>query len=324
MSEWRSVVAISGGVGGAKLVHGLAAALPADALTVAVNTGDDFVHWGLTVCPDLDTVMYTLSGLAHVERGWGLAEESFGALTMVERYGGPAWFKLGDRDLGTHLTRSQWLAEGRLLSEVTESLCRALGIEQHVVPMADRPRPTYIATADGRHLSFQHWFVRERCAPAITSVEYRGTSTPAPAMMAAIERAELIVICPSNPYVSVDPVLSLDGVAQALAGKLIVAVSPIVAGRAIKGPLAEMIPALDCRRPSAAAVLGHYREHYEASGLELAGFVAAREDEPELAGAVGTPDSRRVQILATDIVMSNVPSRTRLAREVLAFAGTLR
>ena len=320
MSGWRSVLALSGGVGGARLVHGLSAALPADALTVAVNTGDDFTHWGLTICPDLDTVMYTLSGLAHTERGWGLAEDSFTALGMVERYGGPAWFRLGDRDLGTHITRSQWLAEGRSLCEITTSLCRALGIEASVIPMADTPRPTYIATADGRHLSFQHWFVRERCAPAIASVEYRGSTTPAPAFLAAIESAELIVICPSNPYVSIAPMLTLDGVVPAMAGKLVVAVSPVVHGRAVKGPLAEMIPAIDCRAPSAAAVLAHYRERYEDSGLRVAGFVLASGDETELSG-VGSDSAR---ILATDIIMSDIPDRARLAREVLTFAETLR
>lgn len=320
MSEWRSVLALSGGVGGARLVHGLNARLPAGALTVAVNTGDDFVHWGMTICPDLDTVMYTLSDLAHVERGWGLAEESFAALDMVARYGGPAWFRLGDRDLGTHITRSQWLAEGRSLCEITGSLCRALGIEATVMPMADEPRPTFIVTDDGRQLSFQQWFVRERCAPAIASVEYRGTSTPAPAFLAAIERAELIVICPSNPYVSIAPMLTLDGVVPAMAGKLVVAVSPLVHGRAVKGPLAEMIPTLDCRSPSAAAVLAHYRERYHDLGLSVAGFVVARGDEAELSDAV----SGTTRILATDIIMSDIPARARLAREVLAFAETLR
>lgn len=320
MSGWRSVLALSGGVGGARLVHGLNAALPAGALTVAVNTGDDFVHWGLTICPDLDTVMYTLSGLAHEERGWGLAEESFSALGMVERYGGPAWFRLGDRDLGTHITRSRWLAEGRSLCEITDSLCRALGIDATVIPMADEPRPTYIATADGRQLSFQQWFVRERCAPVIASVEYRGTHTPAPAFLAAIERAEVIVICPSNPYVSIAPMLTLDGVVRAMTGKLVVAISPVVHGRAVKGPLAEMIPTIDCRPASAAAVLAHYRERYEDQGLYVAGFVLASGDEDEIAG--GPPDSAR--ILATDIVMPDLPGRARLAREVLAFAETLR
>lgn len=338
MSEKRPVLALSGGVGGARLVHGLAAALPADALTVAVNTGDDFVHWGLTVCPDLDTIMYTLSDLADVSRGWGLAEESFGALAMVERYGGPAWFKLGDRDLGTHLTRSQWLNEGRSLTEVTERLCRALGIGPRVVPMADEARPTYIVTADARTLPFQDWFVRERCAPAIIDVEYRGTRTPAPAMMAAIAHARLIVICPSNPYVSIDPILTLDGVVEAMAGKPVIAVSPIVHGRAVKGPLAEMMPALSPalsgagdsgrdrstdRGASAAAILGHYRARHERRGLHLAGFLVAPGDEAAIAQVASASSERDTKILATDIIMTNVAERERLAREVLAFAETL-
>ena len=321
MSEFRSVLAISGGVGGARLVHGLSAMLPADALTVAVNTGDDFVHWGLTVCPDLDTIMYTLSGLAHVARGWGLAEESFGALAMIERFGGPAWFQLGDRDLGTHLIRSLWLAEGRSLSEVTETMCQALGVGPTVIPMADEPRSTYIDTADGRQLPFQQWFVRERCMPDIVGVTFRGTATPAPAMMAAIAGADLIVICPSNPYVSVDPILTLDGVVAAMADKPVVAVSPIVHGRAVKGPLAEMIPAVEHRRASATAVLAHYRESYEAGGMRLAGFVVALGDEREAASAAGDAGPK---ILATDVVMPDIPGRERLARTVLRFAESLR
>lgn len=309
-----SVVALSGGVGGARLVHGLAMALPADALSVVVNTGDDFVHWGLTICPDLDTVMYTLADLSDRERGWGLAGETFSALAMVERYGGPSWFMLGDRDLGTHLVRTQALAAGQSLTQATLHACRALGVGPRLLPMADLPRPTHIITADGRALIFQEWFVRERC-PAVARVESRGTDQPAEAALAAIERADLIIIGPSNPYVSIDPILSLSGVREALRGKLVVAVSPIVEGRAVKGPLAEMLQTVDSAQPGAAAVLAHYQRRY---GDIISGFVVAPGDIDECA-----PLIERARLFGTDIIMRDLPGRERLAREVLAFAGAL-
>ena len=306
-SPSASIVALSGGVGGARLVHGLSRALPAGALTVIVNTGDDFEHWGLYVSPDVDTVMYTLSDLANEERGWGLAEESFHALSMVKRYGGDDWFSLGDRDLATHLLRTQALRAGEPLSQVTARLCRALGVVQHVLPMSDAPFRTLIETREHGTLPFQQWFVKHR-APDVASVRFEGSTAPAPNVIAAIERADLVVIGPSNPYVSIDPILALDGVRAAMAKKPVVAVSPIVGGRAVKGPLATMIPALANREPSAAAIAHHYR------GM-LSGMVVERGDERALEGV--TP------ALATATIMSTREHSLRLAREVLAFAAEL-
>lgn len=312
MKTWRNVVLLSGGVGGARFAQGLAAVLPADALTVVVNTGDDFVWWGLAISPDLDTVMYTLAGLSHEERGWGLAGETFEALAMMERYGGPAWFQLGDRDLATHLTRTQALARGQTLSAVTAHLCERLGVRPRILPMADAPRRTCIDTESHGALLFQEWFVRERTRPAVTRVWFDGTDRPAPDVIPALAHAELVIIGPSNPYVSIDPILSLRGVREALAHTPVVAVSPIVGGRAVKGPLGEMIAQLGGREASAGAVRAHYAERY---GALLAGFVVERGDE---AGIADLP------VLATDTIMSDRAARERLARAVLSFCAELR
>jgi LPPG:FO 2-phospho-L-lactate transferase len=296
------VVALSGGVGGARLVEGLGAVLPPEDLTVIVNTGDDFVHWGLNICPDLDTVMYTLAGLAHPEQGWGLAGETFHAFAMVERYGGEAWFRLGDRDLATHLVRTQAAIAGKTLTAITAELCRGLGVAQRVLPMSDAPRPTRIDTAEGT-LSFQNWLVRRRGALPVKRVWSAGSLLPAPGVIEAIAAADVVVIGPSNPYVSIDPILGLDGIRPALAARKVVAVSPIVAGKAVKGPLAGMIETLAGRPASAAAVRDHY-------GDLLRGFVIEKGDD--------APSD--LPVLHTSTVMPESASRARLAREVLGFA----
>jgi LPPG:FO 2-phospho-L-lactate transferase len=298
------VVALSGGVGGARLLDGLARALPAEALTAIVNTGDDFVHLGLHVSPDVDTVMYTLAGLAHEERGWGLAEESFAGLSMVKRYGGPDWFALGDRDLATHLLRTEALRAGESLSSVTAQLCTALGVRQRIVPMSDGPVRTLIETEKDGTLPFQQWFVGRRGEPRVRRVRFEGDLVPAPGVVEAIDACELVVVGPSNPYVSVDPILLLRGVRDAMARRPVVALSPIVGGAAVKGPLATMIPDLAGEPPSAGAVVRHYR------GLVRA-VVVERGDE-------GTVSS--IPVLGTSTIMRSRDDRLRLAREILAFA----
>jgi LPPG:FO 2-phospho-L-lactate transferase len=299
------VVALSGGVGGARLVEGLGAVLPPGDLTVVVNTGDDFVHWGLNICPDLDTVMYTLAGLAHPEQGWGLAGETFHAFAMVERYGGEAWFRLGDRDLATHLVRTQAAIAGKTLTAITAELCRGLGVAHRVLPMSDAPRPTRIDTAEGT-LSFQNWLVRKRAQLPVKRVWSAGSLLPAPGVLDAIAAADVVVIGPSNPYVSIDPILGLDGIRPALAEKKVVAVSPIVGGKAVKGPLAGMIETLAGRPASAAAIRDHY-------GELLRGFVLEKGDDAPV----------DLASLHTSTVMPEASSRARLAREVLAFARGL-
>lgn len=306
---FRRVVCLSGGVGGARLLHGLARALPEDALTVVVNTGDDFRHWGLHISPDLDTVMYTLSGLGHEARGWGLAEETFGALEMVKRYGGADWFALGDRDLGTHLVRTEALANGETLSAITARLFRGLGVRTRVLPMTDAPCRTMIDTEGEGTLPFQEWFVKRRTAPAVRRVWFEGARTPAPGVVEAIAAADLVVIGPSNPYVSIDPILVQDGVRDAMAQKLVVALSPIVGGQAVKGPLAEMIRALAGEEPSPAAIVRHY------GGLVKGIFVEACDEGH---GSWGGCAVRGGSTIMTDRAAS-----LRLARELLDFAATL-
>lgn len=304
----NKVVALSGGVGGARFVHGLSRALDAGSLTVIVNTGDDFEHWGLHVSPDSDTVMYTLADLAHEERGWGLAEESFHTLEQVRRYGGDDWFALGDRDLAVHILRTQALRRGETLSQVTLRLSRALGIGAHLVPMADGPCRTMIDTLDQGTLSFQDWFVRHRAGPAVRAVRFEGDPDPAPAVLPAIAEASVVLIGPSNPYVSIDPILSRPGVRAAIASRPVFAVSPIVGGRAVKGPLGSMIPELTGEPATAAAIARHY-------GSLLAGLVVERGDE---GGVTGLP------VLAADTVMRSRADSLRLARDVLAFAQLTR
>ncbi len=307
MSPFRSVVFLSGGVGGARLLHGMAQVLPAEALTAIVNTGDDFEHWGLSICPDLDTVMYTLGGLADEARGWGLLDETFRARGWMERYGAPGWFALGDQDLATHITRTQALCEGVSLTALTARLCQAVGLRQRILPMCDQPRRTMIDTFEFGPLPFQEWLVKHR-APAVQAVRFVGDSAATSAVHHAIEHADLVVLGPSNPYVSVDPILTLAGVRERVAQKCVVALSPIVAGRAVKGPLAEMVRTLSGLEPSPQAIVSHYQ------GL-IHGMVVEHGDEGTLQEVPG---------FATKTVMGGAADRARLAREVLKFAERLR
>lgn len=308
------VVALSGGVGGARLVDGLAQLLPPDRFSVVVNTGDDFVHWGLHIAPDVDTVMYTLAGVAHEQRGWGLAEETFGALDMVARYGGADWFRLGDRDLGTHLVRTQWLADGLRLTEVTARLCRGLGVAHRVLPMSDGARPTLIETREQGTLSFQDWLVRRRGRPAVVSVRFGGHTEAAatPEVLEVLGAADVVIIGPSNPYVSIDPILALPGVCEAVRRARVVVVSPIVRGRAIKGPLAEMIETLAGRPPSAAAVAAHYASRQVLAEGDL--MIVEDGDQGEITDLPVRP---------AQTVMRSRGDRRRLAASVLEQAREL-
>ncbi len=304
--SFARVVYLSGGVGGARLLHGLARALDPERLTVVVNTGDDFLHWGLSISPDLDTVMYTLADLADVARGWGLADDSFAALDMVRRYGGETWFQLGDRDLATHVLRTQWLREGQTLTQVTARLCQGLAVRVTVLPMSDAPSETMIDTDQGT-LPFQQWLVRARAVPEVRGVSHRGDATPTTALLQALEAADLVVLGPSNPYVSIDPILALPGVRERVEQKRVVAVSPIVHGRAVKGPLAGMLKTLADKQASAGCIAEHY-------GRMLDGMVVERGDEASVHG---------LPVLGTDTVMHAREQSLHLATEVLRFAATL-
>jgi LPPG:FO 2-phospho-L-lactate transferase len=306
------VVALAGGVGGAKLAAGLQDVLPDGDLSVVVNTADDFDLWGLHICPDLDTVMYTLAGIANPETGWGIAGESFETLNMLARYGEDAWFKLGDRDLATHTLRTHRLRSKETLTEVTGVLSGALGIESAVLPMSDDPVSTVLETPEGR-LEFQEYFVRRGQRDEVLGVELRGIEDARPTgeVLAAVSGADAIVICPSNPVVSVGPILALPGMREALASSHApkVAVSPIVGGRALKGPADKMLLSLG-HEVSATGVAAMY------AGL-VDGMVVDTVDEGE--GAAIREIGMRV--LVTNSVMRDAGDRERLASETLEFGA---
>jgi len=307
------VLALCGGVGGAKLVLGLYRVLPPDRLFVAVNTGDDFSHLGLHVSPDLDTVMYTLAGLANPETGWGRCEESWNFMQALEALGGESWFLLGDGDLATHVERTRRLAAGESLTEVSEGFARRLGIRARLLPMSDDAVRTLVHTAEGK-LPFQHYFVRLGATPVVRSFTFEGAerARPNPQLLAALASAELalVVICPSNPYLSVDPILALPGVRDALAATEapVVAVSPIIGGEAVKGPAAKIMAELGVPRTQ-AAIARHYQ------GL-IDGLVIDEADAQEAKDLV-------LAIEVTRTRMRSVEDREALARRVLAFGERL-
>lgn len=295
------------------MAAGLQSVLPPGALSVVVNTGDDFDLWGLTVCPDLDTVLYTLAGIQNPETGWGRRDESFVALETLGQIGGEDWFRIGDRDLAIHLRRNEWLRQGHTLTEISDRLRRALGVASHVLPMCDEPVRTLVHTDEG-DLPFQHYFVRRRCEPIVFDLTYVGAADahPTSAVRHAIHTADLIVFCPSNPYLSIDPILAVPGMRRLLAeaGAPRIAVSPIVGGRALKGPAAKMMREMG-EMPSPLTVADHFADL-------LDGFVLDREDAV-LADAVGVP------VLVVDTIMRSDAAREALGREVLAFgAGLIR
>jgi len=302
-----SVVALAGGVGGARLIDGLDSALPPGALTAVVNTGDDFRHWGLHISPDLDTVMYTLAGLSPEDRGWGIEGDTFHVLAEAKRRGVDEWFQLGDRDLVTHLSRSGALARGRSLTGVTAELCRTLGVDRPILPMTDANRPTTIVTQSGEELAFQEWLVKARGEPKVREVRCQGTDQPTQAVLDALTAADLVVICPSNPYVSIDPILTLSGVADAVRSTTTVGVSPIIGGKAVKGPLATMITEIDGLAATAEAVAMHYE------GL-LDGYAVHSGD------AFESP----FPILETNILIQSKEDRVIFARELIEFSRSLK
>jgi LPPG:FO 2-phospho-L-lactate transferase len=311
------ILALAGGVGGAKLANGLAQILPPDQLVVAVNTGDDFEHLGLHVSPDLDTVMYTLAGLNNPETGWGRAGETWQFMAALGALGGATWFNLGDLDLATHVERTRRLGQGVTLSAVTADFCIRLGIRHAVVPMSDQPVRTVVQTDEG-WLPFQDYFVRLKCAPRVAGFRFEGAdaATPSPGLRRTLADAALraIVICPSNPFVSVDPILAVPGVRDALGRRHVplVAVSPIVGGQALKGPALKMMQELG-REASALGVAHHY-------GALLDGFVIDRQD----AGLVAAIEALGMRALATDTVMVDRAAQARLAEAVLGFAAGLK
>ncbi len=308
-----SVVALCGGVGGAKLAHGLTLALRPQDLTIVVNTGDDFQHLGFHISPDLDSVMYALAGVSDPVRGWGRRDETWTFMRALEGLGGESWFRLGDGDLATHVERSWRLAQGAALSAVTAHLCAALGIAASVLPMSDDPVRTRVLTDEG-WLDFQEYFVRRQCKPRVRDFMFAGVDTARaqPDVLAALERSDLraIIICPSNPFVSIEPILSVSGIRAAIqrAEAPVIAVTPIIGGHAVKGPAGKMLSELGLE-VSGAAVARRYVGMIDA-------FVVDESDG--LAEPVPG-----IQFFAAQTLMNSVEDRVQLAREVLRIIDTL-
>lgn len=308
------IAALAGGVGGAKLAQGLLLALPPSGLTVVVNTADDFDLYGLRISPDLDTVLYTLAGLANPATGWGIAGDTFHALAAIARLGRDPWFKLGDRDLATHILRTERLRAGATPTEVAAEFAAALGIAARLLPMTDDPVATKVDTPAGR-LDFQDYFVGRRQSDDVLGVVFAGadTATMPGGVAGALRDAELVVICPSNPIVSIGPIVAVPGLRQVLEERdaPIVAVSPIVGGRALKGPADRML-----------ATLGHEVSSYGVAAL-YAGLIDGMVIDIEDRGLAPRIEDLGMHVLATGTIMGNADDRKRLAEEVLAFGREL-
>ena len=304
-----TVLALTGGVGGAKLALGLAKLLPPSEVAFVVNTGDDFEHLGLHISPDVDTLTYTLAGLADPDNGWGRRGESWRMLEALGALGGETWFRLGDKDMALHLRRRALLDEGHDLSAATAAIAASLGVEHAILPMSDDPVRTRIRTDDGT-LAFQHYFVRDRCQPVAHGFEFAGAEMARLNPAIPFDDVRLVVVCPSNPFVSVDPILAVPGMVDALkcTGAPVVAVSPIVGGAAIKGPTAKMMRELGVPATT-LQVAKHYRElatHFVIDDVD--------------ADAVCAVAGLGLETVVAQTVMRSLEDRVRLARTVLAFS----
>lgn len=309
-------LALSGGIGGAKLALGLEHIFNSPKLMIAGNTGDDFEHFGLNISPDLDTLLYTLSGKSDLERGWGLANETWSFMKAMKEIGGETWFQLGDRDLAIHVERTRRLKEGERLSLITSSFCRKFGVKSHIVPATDDSLKTLVKTPKGI-LSFQHYFVRDQCRPKILGLNYEGSENaqPCPALEEALESSllETVVLCPSNPFLSIDPILAVKGVREKLksSNARVLAVSPIVGGDAVKGPTANNLRDLGFS-VSAYTIAKYYSDFID-------GFMLDKEDENEISRI----ESLGIQVGLADTVMTDLQSKIKLAEDVLRFSKTL-
>jgi len=306
----QHIVALCGGVGGAKLAHGLQQVLASDALTVIVNTGDDFEHRGLPICPDLDTVLYTLAGVANSEQGWGRADETWRVQAEWRELGVDTWFQLGDRDIALHLYRRDLQSQGATLTQITRMLARRLRVAIELLPMCDQPAPTTVSTELGE-LPFQEYFVKHRCAPAVRGFRYGAERSAAmsPEVRAALERPDLggIVLCPSNPYLSIAPILAVPGIRELLrrAQAPVIAVSPLIGGAAVKGPAAKIMNELELP-VSSLEIARQYGDFLDVMLID--------EGDRALIAARGAADP---ELETAPILMKSAAERRRLAEACL-------
>ncbi len=303
------VTAFAGGVGGARLADGLASLLNKDELMVIVNTGDDFEHMGLWISPDIDTVCHTLAKKADEIKGWGRRDESWVVLDELVQLGLPGWFKLGDHDLATHIYRTALLKSGHTLSQVTGAICKSWGIQHQILPMTNDVVQTKLNTKEFGEIGFQEYFVKHGCKPTIRSFNFSGaqTATPAPGILEFIQSSDFLVFCPSNPFLSIDPILSIEKIRESLLNKVVISISPIIKGQAVKGPLAKILVELKLQ-PSAKTIAWYYRDI-------IKGFVLDKNDIHEWQGM----DGLGITPYTTNVLMKDGQDRKRLAEEVLQF-----
>lgn len=313
MTERTEVLALSGGIGGAKLALGLDRILPAGALTVTCNTGDDFEHLGLWISPDIDTVLYTLAGVANPQTGWGRANETWTFMNTLAELGGETWFQLGDADLALHIERTRRRALGESLSDITDSIRQQLGIRSEIIPMSDQTVSTWVETSEGV-LPFQQYFVQLLCRPTVSGFQFDGAdSAPASPRLAELlssDRLKAVIICPSNPFISIDPILALPGLRQAIRsnGAPVIAVSPIINGKAVKGPTAKMMAELGLQVNSAGIAV-HYGDLIDALVVDQSEDTEFPENGP--------------RCFRTATLMHSDTDKQALASQVLAYAETL-
>ncbi|HEX6254919.1 MAG TPA: 2-phospho-L-lactate transferase [Euzebyales bacterium] len=310
------VVALAGGVGAARFLQGLVRIVPADALTVVVNTGDDLMLHGLHVSPDLDTIVYTLGGGVHPDQGWGRADERHTvAGELAERYGVPSWFTLGDRDLATHLLRTGMLADGATLSEATARIAAAWGLGLRLLPMTDDPVATMIDTTDGRSLHFQRWWVGEHARAEVAAVRLDGAdrARPAPGVLEALEAASVVVLCPSNPVVSIGTILQVPGIRDALVAPTVVGVSPIVGGRVVRGMADRLLPAVGAD-VSAGAVAQLYADVLDGWVIDDTDAAEAEDIAASGVGVRVTDTIMRTREIAADLARTALDLGAEVAR----------
>lgn len=307
------VTALAGGVGGAKLVNGLSRLLPPEDLSIIVNTGDDFEYLGFYICPDLDTVVYNLAGINNPATGYGLKDDTHAVISGLEELGHEIWFRIGDRDIATQIERTGLLRSGHALTDVVRKIAKKLGVNHQVFPMSDSPVQTLIITEQNETLSFQEYFVKYHWQPVVKKIVFSGcekSALPSKAR-ANLETSEVVVICPSNPYVSIDPILSVPGVMDSLKDKIVIAVSPLIRGATIKGPAAKIMSELGIQSNS-TSIAQHYRDF-------LAGILIDTRDQHEKDQILGCG----IIPYATDIYMPDIDSQKQLAGKVIDFSTHL-
>lgn len=308
------ITALAGGIGASKLLLGLASVMPPEDITIIANTGDDIELFGLRICPDVDTVTYTLAGVINEETGWGLKGDTFECLRWLESYGEASWFNLGDRDLGTHIFRTAALKDGRSLTEVSDHIRKSLGVRSTILPMTNSYTPTRVVTEAGE-MHFQEYFVRRRCEPRVREIRFENieSARPAPGVLSAVLEADAVIICPSNPFISIGPILAVPGVREALqtTAAKIIAITPIIGGRALKGPAADMLGDLG-HQVSALGVAAIYRDFVDV-------FVLDEADASIEAGII----ELGLRVIITNTIMATVEDKQQLARQLLkSLAGS--